>query len=261
MVREIDVTEFPGILPKLSDPRCLRPGEYLCSGITIESEREAELRTRMDAEKCPRYKLSTCRNDYHCIPAYHARIAALEGQIAEREAVAQNGHPNPCTLGALCPYCEIERQKARAESAETALAAARAENAQIRAIIDEVFGPFQVGTATHVRACVEQLQADLAAARSDAVREFAEWLLRGGPQTYSREYWDMTAARYLSSLGVPSARPDDGRVELERQLAGRAQIALSQMVGLHYVVAWPELTARVEDVIQAAADGAERGGR
>jgi hypothetical protein len=60
-------------------------------------------------------------------------------------------------------------------------------------------------------------KAALAAARADAVREFAEWLdahcfVRVAGEEQSIEGLDVLA-RYLSSLGVPSARPDDaGRV-------------------------------------------------
>lgn len=67
-----------------------------------------------------------------------ARISQLEAQLGEREAVAQNGHPNPCDLGPMCPYCEIERQKARAESAEQALAATRDLHRRWMAVLAEV---------------------------------------------------------------------------------------------------------------------------
>jgi chromosome segregation ATPase len=81
---------------------------------------------------------------------YNAQLARAES--AERDLHLANSYISDLTSQTI--------------DAETALAAAQAENAQIRAIIDEVFGPFQVGTATHVRACVEQLQAELAAARA-----------------------------------------------------------------------------------------------
>jgi hypothetical protein len=81
MGREIEVTEFSGIRPKLSDPECLRPNEYLCSGHYIESERKSELRFRTDSERCPRLG-NDCHCDYHCIPAYQVRIAALEAALA-----------------------------------------------------------------------------------------------------------------------------------------------------------------------------------
>ncbi len=34
--------------------------------------------------------------------------------------VAANGHPNPCNLGPLCPYCEIDRLRARLAALTTA---------------------------------------------------------------------------------------------------------------------------------------------
>ena len=36
---------------------------------------------------------------------------ALRAQVAAWEDASQCGHPNPCTLGPLCPYCEIGRLK------------------------------------------------------------------------------------------------------------------------------------------------------
>jgi hypothetical protein len=43
-------------------------------------------------------------------------IERLRKIIVDWENAAQCGHPSPCTLGPLCPYCEIERL--RAELAE-----------------------------------------------------------------------------------------------------------------------------------------------
>lgn len=47
---------------------------------------------------------------------YLKRLNELKSLLAEREATikaweqaAQKGHPSPCNLGPLCPYCEIER--------------------------------------------------------------------------------------------------------------------------------------------------------
>lgn len=47
-----------------------------------------------------------------------AEIESLRSRLAEWESAAQNGHPSPCTLGPLCPYCEIDRVKARLAEAE-----------------------------------------------------------------------------------------------------------------------------------------------
>lgn len=53
------------------------------------------------------------------------RTAISEATAAEWERIAQKGHPKPCTLGSLCPYCEIERLQAVAEKAEQERDAAR----------------------------------------------------------------------------------------------------------------------------------------
>jgi len=39
--------------------------------------------------------------------------ARLTAELAEWHNAGQEGHPSPCTLGPLCPYCEIERLKGR----------------------------------------------------------------------------------------------------------------------------------------------------
>lgn len=51
--------------------------------------------------------------------SYDLRIDDMESELAQsREQLAQwqnaagAGHPSPCTLGLLCPYCEIESLKA-----------------------------------------------------------------------------------------------------------------------------------------------------
>ena len=64
-------------------------------------------------------------NDQKAILALTAEVAALRSQLAEWELAAQQGHPSPCTLGPLCPYCEIENLHAG-----RALIVARAENAE-----------------------------------------------------------------------------------------------------------------------------------
>lgn len=37
------------------------------------------------------------------------RNKELEAALSRWEQIAQEGHPDPCTLGPMCPYCEIER--------------------------------------------------------------------------------------------------------------------------------------------------------
>lgn len=39
--------------------------------------------------------------------AYEKQIADLERRLAEYEHASGAGHPQPCTLGPLCPYCRI----------------------------------------------------------------------------------------------------------------------------------------------------------
>ena len=43
-------------------------------------------------------------------------IADLRAQLAAWTDASQCGHPNPCTLGSLCPYCEIGRLRAQVEA-------------------------------------------------------------------------------------------------------------------------------------------------
>lgn len=48
-------------------------------------------------------------------------IAALQSKLEAWERSAQEGHPNPCTLGPLCPYCEIERLSSKLHEREKLL--------------------------------------------------------------------------------------------------------------------------------------------
>jgi chaperonin cofactor prefoldin len=95
----------------------------------------------------------------------------------------------------------------------------------------------------------------LAAARADAVREFAEWLSTRGHSIAGRSdvYLESpihTVARYLSSRGVPSARPDDaGRIK-------RAAQVIADRIGFS-----PDNVYDVARDALAAADVAERGGQ
>ena len=40
-------------------------------------------------------------------------VEALRKRLAAWETAAHRGHPSPCTLGPLCPYCEIESLRSR----------------------------------------------------------------------------------------------------------------------------------------------------
>lgn len=59
---------------------------------------------------------STGNKPLRAVQLLRARLAEAErtaAQLAQRvadwEGAAQMGHPSPCTLGPLCPYCEIDR--------------------------------------------------------------------------------------------------------------------------------------------------------
>ncbi len=49
------------------------------------------------------------------LPEVADHIRELEAENAELKAASQQGHPNPCTFGPLCPYCEIDRLRAKLE--------------------------------------------------------------------------------------------------------------------------------------------------
>lgn len=44
-------------------------------------------------------------------------LTAAEARVLAWEQAAQQGHPSPCTLGPLCPYCEIERLQEQLDKA------------------------------------------------------------------------------------------------------------------------------------------------
>lgn len=48
-----------------------------------------------------------CGGPWPCVTIVLARA------VEQRDRAATDGHPDPCTLGPLCPYCKIERLKAR----------------------------------------------------------------------------------------------------------------------------------------------------
>lgn len=41
-----------------------------------------------------------------------AELDRLRAELAAWQDASQCGHPNPCTLGPLCPWCEIARLRA-----------------------------------------------------------------------------------------------------------------------------------------------------
>lgn len=135
----------------------------------------------------------------------------------------------------------------------------------------------------------EPVRVVLAAARADAVREFAEWLTTENAQSWL--YWNIEGGRKITvrdlmanfapSRGVPSARPDDGRVEraklitdlydkmrtmcrlIERRGRSFGILAAKDECALEYqaVSADVDVIVREARAVLAAADGAERGGR
>lgn len=54
-------------------------------------------------------------------PALSAALDTLSSKLESWERSAQEGHPNPCTLGPLCPYCEIERLSSKLHRCREAL--------------------------------------------------------------------------------------------------------------------------------------------
>jgi hypothetical protein len=89
-----------------------------------------------------------------------------------------------------------------------------------------------------------KIKNELAAARADAVREFAEWLDETGHDIESSgvhdrkifENADAALKFYLSTLAALRARPDDGRVERVRELIDqlKAESDSSYCAGLQH---------------------------
>lgn len=76
-------------------------------------------------------------------------IEAIE-ELEKQDHIAQNGHPDPCTLGPLCPYCRIDDQQAEIKKlkGEIQLISAPIEagggvNASLRAEIERLTGENQ----------------------------------------------------------------------------------------------------------------------
>ena len=160
-----------------------------------------------------------------------AEIAALRAQLAATEERARKA--------------EAERDEARVSWATSAAWAKAAMEGR------DIVKPEEVSAFLTMKHGSDDAIGWLAAARADAVREFAKDL-DDSSGLLNRGYYTEYAARYLSSLGVPSARPDAGRVE-------RAKMEINCI--LHRL----EVVARFGDAdtiaVLEAADGAERGGR
>lgn len=68
--------------------------------------------------------------------AYESRIAELEESLAKYAHAVHVGHPKPCDLGTLCPYCYIDH-------IEFELATARAKIDRLREALPEYDGDWQ----------------------------------------------------------------------------------------------------------------------
>lgn len=90
-----------------------------CAPYLKEGETPAECIARN------RHRLSATKPDaagvyhdrIHRDPETPGRAARAIRQHSSLELAAQLGHPNPCTLGPLCPYCEIERLSSKLDKA------------------------------------------------------------------------------------------------------------------------------------------------
>jgi hypothetical protein len=139
------------------------------------------------------------------------------------------------------------------------LAAAEEENTRLNGFLHECHRGMEIQTETLDAALKGRWdEATIAAARADAAREFAEWLDETGHDIESSgvhdrkifENADAALKFYLSSLGVPRARPDDA------ERIKRAAQVIADRIGFS-----PDNVYDVARDALAAADGAERGGR
>ena len=56
-----------------------------------------------------------------------AEVDAVRAKLADWEVAAQQGHPSPCTLGTLCPYCEIDRLRGKLDDVRMGIGCARGQ--------------------------------------------------------------------------------------------------------------------------------------
>lgn len=77
---------------------------------------EHDARIAAEAENA-RLKAGGCARDQR-ITQYCAEAAAARAALAQWQNASQCGHPDPCTLGPLCPYCEIGRLRATLAEAQ-----------------------------------------------------------------------------------------------------------------------------------------------
>jgi hypothetical protein len=55
------------------------------------------------------------------IERLQVEVAMLSDELAVWKNASQYGHPDPCTLGPLCPYCEIERLRNDVDQAKATI--------------------------------------------------------------------------------------------------------------------------------------------
>lgn len=104
--------------------------EAITQGI-LEALQETEgdlVATRAERDIC-RQELSAAQktlNDHLLSEAAETmRADKATSELAAAQIIAATGHPSPCTLGPLCPYCEIERLRAELAAARALLLEAR----------------------------------------------------------------------------------------------------------------------------------------
>lgn len=82
------------------------------------AEAEAALQSEQGMARLLRSTLDDQRKIIRSLDGAVAENTKLRAAIQSWEDSAQQGHPSPCTLGPLCPYCEIERLRAELAEAQ-----------------------------------------------------------------------------------------------------------------------------------------------
>lgn len=170
-------------------------------------------------------------------------------RLRQWERASQEGHPSPCTMGPLCPYCEIERlrsgviswtamageQRARAEAAEAKLAEAQQRVAELRKLSET-----QERVRERWEAKLRATEAELAAAREEARAE-QEGTLALRVELGARD--DETFSNFVRRLAIQSST---WREDLK---AAREQVRVLRL----QIGDWPlraaETAARIDSAI------------
>lgn len=98
------------------ETQCEHMADYRALAEQRVVELGAEVKRLIEQRDGPLYRCPQC--DHLRLELGEARAALARAEAWER--ASQEGHPDPCTLGPLCPYCEIVRLQARVEAAERA---------------------------------------------------------------------------------------------------------------------------------------------